>query len=97
MLSAGGQQPRIRFIPVQLAGDANEDRSRELREQEEAARRAAEDNHRRAQLRTALSSLPPPLVTWLVSPVVTCCGLVVCSRWSIGRRKAVCRYHGNQW
>jgi hypothetical protein len=47
-----------------LAGDANEDRSRELREQEEAARRAAEDNHRRAQLRTALSSLPPPLVEY---------------------------------
>ena len=62
LLSAGEQQPHIRVVPVQLAGGTGEDRSRALREQEEAARRTAEDDHRRAQLRASLSSLPPPLV-----------------------------------
>ena len=55
---------RLSRQPGGVGEGSNEDILRAVREQEEAARRVAEDNHRRAQLRTALSSIQPPLV-WL--------------------------------
>ena len=70
--SAGGPQPQIRVVPAQMpqqpGGDApSEAVSRALQEQEEVARRFAEDNHCRAQLHAALSNTQPPQV-----PVYTC-------------------------
>ena len=62
----GGQRPQIRIIqlpahpqPQQVGGA---DVSRDLRAQEAASRRAAEENHRRTQLQTALNSIQLPLV-----------------------------------
>lgn len=56
----GGQQPQIRVVPVR--GSQQTVPEAELQEQEEATRRAAEDSHRKSQLRRALSINQPPLV-----------------------------------
>ena len=60
----GGQQQQIRIVQLpRQQGVANaEDVSRRLREQEEEARRVAEENHRKAQLRTTLSTVQVPQV-----------------------------------
>ena len=60
----GGQQQQIRIVqlPRQQGGANAEDVSRRLREQEEEARRVAEENHRKAQLRTTLSTVQVPQV-----------------------------------
>lgn len=65
----GGQPPRIRVIPVQQPGGAAPSEA-ELREQEETTRRVAEDNHRKAELRKALTITQPPLVDLHVSFMV---------------------------
>lgn len=64
----GGQQPRIRVIPVQQPRGAAPSEA-ELREQEETTRRVAEDNHRKAELRKALTITEPPLVDIYMFPI----------------------------
>lgn len=49
-------------IPVRVSQQAGVVPEAELQEQEEATRRAAEESHRKAQLRRALSITQPPLV-----------------------------------
>lgn len=70
-MSSGGGRPHVHFIPVQVRQQGAGARQgagldgtigQAVRDQEAAARRLAEEQHKKAQLRAALSAVQPPEV-----------------------------------